>query len=358
MGINKFLNKNWELYLSRPFNLFEASIWYAWYISPYAKEIFGLNFKNVLFIESPKGVTRHYREKEVFEKYKQNVKTLASEDIPKIKKYLNAGLKLNEKAKKLLDDKSQMGLRSAVDLVTKLALSAAALPRDAGVFGVNNKTILSIIGKLRAISYYPKLMAEIVVPAAVRELEKMGITDKDAINVVTLGEILGKKRINLESRLGAFGRGERFIYYNAGGKETIAWTKNVAVSKLRNKIEKLGSSKQKIVRGSTAFTGSAKGIVRLVLVNKIGVNERNFAKGNILVAISTSPNLMPIMKNAGAIITDEGGVTSHAAILSRELKIPCIIGTKIATQVLKDGDLVEVDANKGVVKIMKTSSSK
>ena len=55
------------------------------------------------------------------------------------------------------------------------------------------------------------------------------------------------------------------------------------------------------------------------------------------------------MKKAKAIITDHGGMTSHAAIVSRELSIPCIVGTKIATRVLKDGDLVEVDAERGVV---------
>jgi len=59
------------------------------------------------------------------------------------------------------------------------------------------------------------------------------------------------------------------------------------------------------------------------------------------------------MKKAKAIITDEGGVTCHAAITARELKIPCIIGTKIATKVLKDGDRVEVDAEKGLVRKVK-----
>jgi pyruvate,water dikinase len=58
------------------------------------------------------------------------------------------------------------------------------------------------------------------------------------------------------------------------------------------------------------------------------------------------------MRKAGAIITDIGGITSHAAIVSREMKKPCIIATKIATQVLKDGDLVEVDADNGVVRIL------
>jgi pyruvate,water dikinase len=56
------------------------------------------------------------------------------------------------------------------------------------------------------------------------------------------------------------------------------------------------------------------------------------------------------MKKASAIVTDEGGITCHAAIVARELGIPCIIGTQISTKVLKDGDIVEVDADKGVVK--------
>ena len=59
------------------------------------------------------------------------------------------------------------------------------------------------------------------------------------------------------------------------------------------------------------------------------------------------------MKRASAIVTDEGGITCHAAIIARELKVPCVIGTKIATQVLNDGDLVEVNANQGIVKILK-----
>ena len=62
---------------------------------------------------------------------------------------------------------------------------------------------------------------------------------------------------------------------------------------------------------------------------------------------------MAAIKNSVAIVTDEGGIISHAAITSRELKIPCIIGTKIATQVLKDGMEVEVDADNGIIKILK-----
>ena len=67
----------------------------------------------------------------------------------------------------------------------------------------------------------------------------------------------------------------------------------------------------------------------------------------------TFPAFLPAMKKAAAFITNEGGITCHAAIVAREMKKPCIIGTRIATKVLHDGDLVEVDANKGLVMILK-----
>jgi pyruvate,water dikinase len=64
----------------------------------------------------------------------------------------------------------------------------------------------------------------------------------------------------------------------------------------------------------------------------------------------TSPEFIDVIRKAGAIVTDVGGLTSHAAVVARELGIPCIVGTKHATKVLKDGDLVEIDATNGVVR--------
>ena len=66
----------------------------------------------------------------------------------------------------------------------------------------------------------------------------------------------------------------------------------------------------------------------------------------------TQPTFAPILEKAAAVITDEGGITCHAAIIARELKKPCIIGTKIATQVFKDGDMVEVDAEQGIITLI------
>lgn len=72
--------------------------------------------------------------------------------------------------------------------------------------------------------------------------------------------------------------------------------------------------------------------------------------GQILVSVATDPSLEPAMSRAAGIVTDMGGITCHAAIVSRELGIPCVVGTRFASKVLKDGDLVEVDASFGVVR--------
>ena len=74
--------------------------------------------------------------------------------------------------------------------------------------------------------------------------------------------------------------------------------------------------------------------------------------GDILVTRLTTPDFVVAMKKAAAIVTDLGGITSHAAVTSRELKIPCIVGTKNATRILKRGEMVEVDADQGIVKIL------
>lgn len=106
------------------------------------------------------------------------------------------------------------------------------------------------------------------------------------------------------------------------------------------------------VRGLSACLGRTIGTVKVVK----SVKEMNKVKeGDILVAVMTRPDYVPAMRLAAAIVTNEGGITSHAAIVSRELGIPCIIGTKIATEVFQDGDLIEVNANHGWVRKIKQS---
>lgn len=106
----------------------------------------------------------------------------------------------------------------------------------------------------------------------------------------------------------------------------------------------------KEIKGNPAFPGVVEGLIKII-INK--ADFKKFNPGEILVTPMTTPDFVPLMKQSLAIITDEGGITCHAAIVAREMKKPCVIGTKLATKLLSDGDLVKVDAGKGIVKILK-----
>lgn len=113
--------------------------------------------------------------------------------------------------------------------------------------------------------------------------------------------------------------------------------------------ERVDFKNAKTVSGHSAYKGIVRGIAKIIEhANEIA----KFNRGDVLVANETTPDFIVIMKMASAIVTNTGGITSHAAIVARELGKPCIIGTKFATQILKDGDTIEVDASSGIIKII------
>jgi len=115
---------------------------------------------------------------------------------------------------------------------------------------------------------------------------------------------------------------------------------------LENQLEETVNSAVSEIRGMIACPGKVEGEV--VVINKMSEFEK-MKPGKILVTVMTRPEFVPLMKKAAGIITDEGGITSHAAVISRELKVPCVIGTQAATKKLKDGDKVFLKADHGIV---------
>lgn len=117
-----------------------------------------------------------------------------------------------------------------------------------------------------------------------------------------------------------------------------------------NNAEKLSV----LVRGLAASPGIASGPVIIIKdMNEIA----RVSEGDILVTGMTNPDMVPAMRKASAVVTDEGGRTCHAAIVSRELGIPCIVGSKDGTSKLKEGAIVTVDATRGVVFKGRTTNS-
>lgn len=154
--------------------------------------------------------------------------------------------------------------------------------------------------------------------------------------------IISKKEI--KSRL------KKCLWYQNSQDRYEAITENKARRTYRQIFEKRSLKAVNDFRGLSAGRGVARGPVKIV---KSATETKKVKEGDVLVAVMTRPDYIMGIKKAAAIVTNEGGVTCHAAIVSRELNIPCVIGTKIATEVLRDGDLVEVNGNHGVVTVIK-----
>ncbi|TSA46572.1 hypothetical protein D4R52_00260 [bacterium] len=347
-------SEKWRYYLTRPFDLFGASLWHRWYYSPEIKTILGVQIRKVLFVEESRDMIRQYRTQRELLKFAANIMLKHLLFHPnKTKKLLEHGIALNQQASRVIS-KGPIGfeqLEEAVSFYTKLAIYSTILPyfiyELVGRINFCFKAIKNLSEQLRTKSYYPQLLSEIIIPLAEAKIKQAGIQNAEsAVKVITYEELLADDYSEISSRLAAKRQGKYFIYQNINGIWTINWTSSPQA--IINIIEgRFAAVSANEISGKIAFRGCVTGHVKIVLS---ATDWPAFNNGDILVAVSTNPALLPLIHKAGAIITNEGGITSHAAIISRELKKPCIIGTKIATKVFKNGDLVEVNANRGIVR--------
>ncbi len=149
------------------------------------------------------------------------------------------------------------------------------------------------------------------------------------------------------------------IYLNQHSKSEVC-SGQAAIDSIKM-FDKLPSLRERgLIRGKIAHsTGKViKAKVRVISrnythVEKMHAEMEAMERGEVLVTETTDPEMMPVLRKASAAVTDIGGMLSHTAITARELNIPCIVGTGTASKILKTGDLVEVDAEKGLVRIIK-----
>jgi len=158
-------------------------------------------------------------------------------------------------------------------------------------------------------------------------------------------EYLAKNKFDLP--VNELGKRKKRYFYLCSKEEEKVITNSRTIDRINRE---LFSKKENVtsLKGATAHPGRVKGIVYNRLKNK-----KKMPEGAVLVTSMTHPNDVPLIGKCSAIVTDEGGILCHAAIIAREMNKPCIIGTKIGTKVLKEGSLVEVNATEGTVKLIK-----
>ncbi len=193
---------------------------------------------------------------------------------------------------------------------------------------------------------YPEI-AELITKHGIR-VDKQALSDEEVKQLAKLAlnvESYFAKPMDIEWAIDADIPSPNNIFLVQARPETV-WSKRKAVEKPREEVVEIEKGKI-LVKGIPASPGVASGKVTLALT--VEEAAKKMKKGDILVTRMTDPDWVPYMKLAAAIVTDEGGMTAHAAIVSRELGIPAVVGTGNATKVLRDGLEVTVDGSRGVV---------
>lgn len=170
------------------------------------------------------------------------------------------------------------------------------------------------------------------------------------ISLLTAPEILDLTRgkNDYQERLVKKRQSGPIAFYNFDEKK-IVFLSEEEIKKFEKRFKPSGEGISE-VRGTVGNKGIVRGMAKVILSP---ADFSKFKSGEILIAKMTSTDFIPIMRRAAAFVTDEGGLACHAAIIAREYNKPCVIGTRLATSVFKDGDLVEVDADKGIVRKIK-----
>lgn len=341
----------WVKFTEREIDFFTASCIAIGYTT-HLKKYIGVNFRNFLMIYK-KGVVASYREQNEF----RNILKLVRRSKNKFESILDALQEKNLELKKYLKikDLSKYDEDELKELFSEFSglfcshFPLFTLPRYYGeVFDwkdFSRKVILKL-RCLRGKSIYEQLKDKFL-PVLFGEIGSRKRMDSNLLYYCTPHEIesllSGKNRLSKSNLL----RRKRnlALLVRRGKFQIFASQAADLVRKAQIGATKIFDSKE--IKGKTAWgRGRIRGKARVVLYK----DQISNLKRMILIMPMIQVRFARFLKGVKAIVTDEGGIGCHAAIISRELKIPCIVGTRYASKIIKDSDLVEVDANKGVVK--------
>ena len=350
----------WQLLVRRPMSLLEVSILAHWTDTEHAGDVLGLHVDRYLAIQDGAGMATSYLSQRAMEAGLAHILDLDRRDRPRLIALLERGEEVYRRgAERMQGAAGFRDLDAAVAYLIEVGQFTVTVPAwtllalDGGQ--VDDPRVRELAEGLRARSLYPRVAHDLVAPIARERTRELGFSRPDrAAEVTTWREIHAGSldRELLEERLAAVERGERFVFQFLGDAERVRFVGETGylMMRLAGQRRLVAPDDPDQIAGQAAWPGVHRGRARVVLAS---VPEGyRLEDGEVLVSIQSNPNLMPLLRHAGAIVTDDGGVACHAAIICRELKIPTLIGTGRATSTIRDGDLIEVDATSQVVRIL------
>lgn len=191
-----------------------------------------------------------------------------------------------------------------------------------------------------------------------RIAELTGLTNEEIQEFFTIDEVKNfLKRGTLPSK-DVISQRKICRVYIVSNRKPVILQGNEGIKFLKETVLKKQKLEEKY-QGVIAYPGKVKGRVRIITSNSMEDIKKElkiFKKGDILVSDNTQPPMLPLMIKAAAIVTAIGGITSHSSIIAREFHIPCVVGVNSIHLKLEDGDIIEVDANSGIIKVLEKNT--
>ena len=360
--------EEWELTVRRPMSLMEASVWSHWYDSEHgAASILGIETKRALSIQDEAGMANDFLAKQVRDSLLHHVVNLFHHDRSQLLEILQYGHHLYRESEARIQQGSRdfRNLDEAADFMARVAQYTTSFPvfvlNASQKEGCQDPEAISLAEGLRAHTLYPAIERYIIDPLAVAATKDLGFSKPEqAPNVATWSELRKESldRETLEWRLEAVRNGRRFVFQSIDDEDYVRFLSQTGylLMRLANQRKLITQENPNQLVGQAAWPGIHRGRARIILSpDAVG---QIIEDGEVLISIQSSPALMPLLKRCGAIVTDEGGVACHAAIISRELRKPTLIGTKSATSHIHTGDLVEVDTYNQVIRVIERAKER
>ena len=361
------LADDWQHLTRRPMSLLEVSIFSHWLDSKHASKM-GIVENRVLSIQDDAGMVINFWPAPALAAAMEHIQKLYQHERPQLIAMLQHGQMIYHDARQRIKQgvTAFEDMNVAVDFLINAAQFTTSLPALTLNYYEQHKLddpeVRILAEKLRRDTLYPLIERQITDPIVARMTSEIDFSAPEAAPLVTTWNELKQghiKRDLLEARLEAVRAGKRFVFQSIDGEDSVRFVSQTGylfmrLARQRQAVSEVETNPDEL-HGQAAWPGLYRGRARVILSpDAVG---QTIEDGEVLISIQSSPALMPLLRRCGALITDEGGIACHAAIIARELQKPTLIGTGQATSVIHTGDLIEIDTYNQVVRILERAGA-
>ena len=354
----------WMQTVRRPLPLLEASIVSHWMDSQHAGTDFGIHVDRYMSIQDEAGLTTMFVSQTAMEAALAHIRDLELSDRDHLVALLRHGHEVYRSTREFVEQSEGVrDIDQAANLLIELGRFTTGFPAWTLIAmeqtHLDDPEVRELAEGLRARSLYTTVSKKLIEPIARQMVSDLGFAQPERVQDLVTWRELHEGRLDretLEERRDEVQAGRRFVYQLLGDDEQVRFVSETGYLLMREAGQRqiIAPGDPNCISGQAAWPGVHRGRARVVMTSDPSGIE--LEDGDVLVSIQANPNLMTLLRHAGAIVTDDGGVACHAAIICRELKIPTLIGTGRATSTIHDGDFVEVDATAQVVRILERAS--